>query len=68
MQPDGNLGIPPVKFSDDSREKACAHHRRQADADMSALQIAQTVQLSGQIGERLDNILRFGQQDFAGIG
>ncbi|MNN89300.1 hypothetical protein D3C81_2070950 [compost metagenome] len=56
-----------MKLSDHCREKARPHHRRQADADMPALQLAQTVQLCGQIGEGLHNILCLGQQDLTCI-
>ncbi|MNY53053.1 hypothetical protein D3C86_1887780 [compost metagenome] len=68
MQTDGHVRIPPVELPDDSREKACTHHRRQTDADMAALQIAQTVQLRREADEGFYNILRFCQQDFARIG
>ncbi|MOA04603.1 hypothetical protein D3C78_1241690 [compost metagenome] len=48
-QLDRNFRIDLMKFSDDFRKKAGPYHWRQPDANMSLFQIAQIVQLSGQI-------------------
>ncbi|MNC35888.1 hypothetical protein D3C75_843880 [compost metagenome] len=67
VQTDGHIRVAAVKFTDDCGEEACPHHRRQPDADMPLLQIAQTVQLRRQARERFHNILCFGQQNLSGI-